>query len=240
MEPNPGYDGWSVWGPVGLVGIAAVWTVVLVFGFAVKQVWVISRYLSPLSPALLLAMAVIAEWLMRGTAITNSTRVAGRVIIVASVASTLIFNAWIFSAKVLPHARQFTVGVEECYLETGNWLKENTESNAVVAALDIGAIGFASERQILDLMGLVSPEVLVMGREMGFAELVESGLWLEIEVDGRRPTYFVDRNEGNPRWEGRTVRGVRFELLETCTLSGVGLNEPQPWTVALYRLVPGR
>jgi hypothetical protein len=48
----------------------------------------------------------------------------------------------------------------------------------------------------------------------------------------------VDRSDGKPRWEGRTVRGVRVELLDTCVIKGLGLNEPQPWTVALYRLVP--
>ena len=52
-----------------------------------------------------------------------------------------------------------------------------------------------------------------------------------------RASYLVDRSEGAPRWAGRTVRGVRFQLLETCIIEGMGLREPQPWTVALYRLV---
>jgi len=86
-------------------------------------------------------------------------------------------------------------------------------------------------------MGLVSPEILAMGREMGFHDLVESGAWLHARSpDGRRPDYLVDRSEGIPRWRGRTMRGVTFELLETCLIEGVGLREPQPWTIALYRL----
>jgi hypothetical protein len=76
-----------------------------------------------------------------------------------------------------------------------------------------------------------------MGREMGFQNLVESGAWLHArDPAGRRPDYLVDRTEGPPRWAGRTVRGVTFELLDTCIIQGVGLSEPQPWTVALYRL----
>lgn len=108
----------------------------------------------------------------------------------------------------------------------------------MVAALDIGAVGWASERRVLDLMGLVSPEIMELGRSMGFDAMVESGVWLRPE-HGDRPGWLVDRSEGAPRWAGRTVGGVTFELVDTCTLRGVGLREPQPWTVALYRLVSG-
>jgi len=51
--------------------------------------------------------------------------------------------------------------------------------------------------------------------------------------------WFVDRWPGPPRWDGRTVRGVTFELVDTCTIAGVGLREPQDWTVATYRLRAG-
>jgi hypothetical protein len=48
----------------------------------------------------------------------------------------------------------------------------------------------------------------------------------------------VDRTDGPPRWDGRIVEGFRFELVRTCEMPGVGLRESQPWTVALYRLIP--
>jgi hypothetical protein len=102
-------------------------------------------------------------------------------------------------------------------------------------------VGFASERRVLDLMGLVSPEILDLGLEMGFQEMVASGDWLRAGArPGEKfdaPDYLVDRSEGLPRWKGRTVHGIRFELLDTCIIEGVGLTAPGPWTVALYRLV---
>jgi hypothetical protein len=42
----------------------------------------------------------------------------------------------------------------------GQWLQENTPSQALVAAHDIGAIGYFAERPILDLAGLISPEII--------------------------------------------------------------------------------
>ncbi|MBK6898912.1 MAG: hypothetical protein IPH09_06465 [bacterium] len=119
---------------------------------------------------------------------------------------------------------------------TGLWLRDNTPPDAVVAALDIGALGYASERRVMDLAGLVSPEVRSLGRDMGFEAMVASGRWLELEV----PDYLFDRTLGPPRWAGRTVGGVEFELLETCGIASVGLREADPWTYALYRLVDRR
>ncbi len=68
--------------------------------------------------------------------------------------------------------------------------------------------------------------------------MVESGLWLRNDLrDGPPPAWFVDRHEGPPRWVGKTVRGVTFELVDSCVIHGVGLREMQDWTVATYRLV---
>lgn len=229
---------WSVWGPVALVGIAGTWSLALVAGYALKQVWVISRYLAPLAPVILLALAIMAEWLMSGLGRRSIARERSRRAIVAGVVLTLALNAWIMIGQVVPHARNLRAGLEECYLAMGDWLRENTEPDAVVAALDIGAVGWTSDRRVLDLMGLVSPDMLELGRGMGFTEMVESGVWVR-GGGGPAPSYLVDRSLDGPRWEGRTVGGVRFELLRTCTMSGVGLREPQPWITALYRLDSG-
>ena len=234
--PAPGVGPWSVWGPVALVGIAATWTAILVLGYAAKGVWVISRYVSPLTPVHVLAMAVLAEWLVLEPGPRGTGRRARRALLYGGVALHLALNGWLLAGRVAPHARTFPEGLRSCYLGTGAWLRENTPPDAVVAALDIGAVGWASDRRVLDLMGLVSPGIMELGRDMGFAEMVESGAWLGAPGPDR-PTWLVDRSEDGPRWAGRVVGGVRFELVDTCEIRGVGLREPQPWTVALYRLV---
>jgi hypothetical protein len=40
------------------------------------------------------------------------------------------------------------------------WIAENTPDNALIASHDIGAIGYFGERPLLDLAGLISPEVI--------------------------------------------------------------------------------
>jgi len=237
--PAPGIGPWSVWGPVALTGIALTWAATLLGGYAIKQVWIISRYVSPLGPVLLLTMGVVMEWLLNSSGLPQARKQSGKTIILVGLIITLVVNWWILVGQVVPHAQKFPVGVKNCYLGMGEWLSENSAEDAVVAALDIGAIGYASDRRVLDLMGLVSPEILELGLSMGFEEMVASGAWLNTRESGsgRCPDYFIDRSDGAPRWEDKTVHGVRFELIDTCIIEGVGLREPQPWTVALYRLV---
>jgi hypothetical protein len=50
--------------------------------------------------------------------------------------------------------------IEGEMVATAGWLRENTPPDALVAAHDIGAIGYFSERPLLDLAGLVSPEII--------------------------------------------------------------------------------
>lgn len=43
---------------------------------------------------------------------------------------------------------------------TAKWIEANTETDALIGAHDIGALGYFSKRRILDMAGLVSPEVI--------------------------------------------------------------------------------
>jgi len=48
---------------------------------------------------------------------------------------------------------------------TAKWIGENTPEDALVAAHDIGALGYYGKRKIIDLAGLVSPEVISFIRD---------------------------------------------------------------------------
>ncbi|KAA3647236.1 MAG: hypothetical protein DWQ07_06970 [Chloroflexi bacterium] len=55
--------------------------------------------------------------------------------------------------------------IETEMVDTARWIAENTEANAIIAAHDIGAIGYFAPRTILDLAGLVSPDVVPFIRD---------------------------------------------------------------------------
>jgi len=224
-----------------MTGILATWTVLLLGGYALKQVWVISRYVSPLLPVFVLVLGGWSAWMTFDREIALGkrwyvTKKMGSIVSVLLVCGILYFasNAILLSAKIRPHTIQLSHGVEACFFGMGEWLRDNTPQDTVVAAHDIGPLGYASGRRILDLAGLVSPEVLELGREMGFERMVASGAWLEAEV----PDYVYDRTNGPPRWDGVVMHGVHFEHVASCDVEGVGLREPETMVYTLYRLTP--
>ncbi len=50
-------------------------------------------------------------------------------------------------------------------VRTADWIDANLEENVVLAAHDIGALGYFSNRRILDLAGLISPDVIPFIRD---------------------------------------------------------------------------
>jgi hypothetical protein len=48
-------------------------------------------------------------------------------------------------------------GIAKPYWIIGNWLRENTPKDAKIALIEIGTVGWYSERYIIDILGLVNP-----------------------------------------------------------------------------------
>ena len=74
----------------------------------------------------------------------------------------------VWAAFTLQGAARYTTDVT--FIQTNmvapaQWVAAHTEPDALVAAHDIGAIGYFGQRQILDLAGLVSPEVIPFIRD---------------------------------------------------------------------------
>ena len=55
--------------------------------------------------------------------------------------------------------------IDTFMVQPANWIKANTTSDAVIAVHDIGAMGFFAQRNLLDLAGLVNPEVIPIIRD---------------------------------------------------------------------------
>ena len=72
--------------------------------------------------------------------------------------------------------------IEGEMVDVAHWLAENTPQDALIASHDIGAIGYFSERPLLDLAGLISPEVIPF-----LADEEELGRYLQVS----NATYLV-------------------------------------------------
>jgi len=118
------------------------------------------RYLLPLLPVLLtLGVLGWADLWQRWQA-GRTAWITQRVWALTILATTLVFG-WLGA-----NAFATDVAIIETEMVRGaRWIRANTGPSALVAAHDIGALGYYGQRSILDLAGLVSPEVIPILRD---------------------------------------------------------------------------
>jgi len=74
----------------------------------------------------------------------------------------------------------------EVYREIGQWLQENTPSEASIGALEVGIIGYYAQRPIVDFAGLIQPQV---ARQFTSATTYQdSGAWT---IQSYQPDYVL-------------------------------------------------
>jgi arabinofuranosyltransferase len=112
---------------------------------------------------------------------------------------------------LVPGSWRYAWGVQNInamQVALGHWVSRHTPGSAILALNDIGAIAFISRRPILDLMGLVTPDILPYRRDG------ESGVIRFVEE--RCPDYLVIFPAWFPRLSSmperyREVHRVRLE-----------------------------
>ncbi len=85
-------------------------------------------------------------------------------------ATLVIATAILVFAFSLIGAGQYStdVAIIDCEMvQTAQWIASNTPPGAIVAAHDVGALGYWYPKPIIDLAGLVSPEVVPFMRDEG-------------------------------------------------------------------------
>jgi len=131
------------------------------------------RYLMPVIPVLLgLGIGGTAHWLRLkvvsgiGQAELSLPRLVSRAWLLAFVVVAMAF--WGLGARAYQSDVQI---IESEMVQTAKWINQNTPSDALIAAHDIGALGYFGGRRILDMAGLISPDVIpLMGNEAGLRE----------------------------------------------------------------------
>jgi hypothetical protein len=185
---------WFFWLTCGLalLGIfwatwrARAWWLILAWTglyFVAYTLLGVSRYFwyyAPLVPGLIIAAGLGAEalyhvmsargWHASGILLTTA--------IILAIVIAQCTNLWYMSHRLDPR-----IGI---YRAVGEWLKENTHPKALVGTLEVGAIGYYSDRPIVDFAGLIQPDVAMqLNKDTTYAD---SANWA---VQHYRPEYIV-------------------------------------------------
>ena len=121
------------------------------------------RYLLPIIPIILLygvvGTALLIDWLK-----VRSTRPLARVLRQAYVIAIIVLFVLYIPIGAVAYATDVAIIHGEMVV-VAQWLDRNVPPDALIAAHDIGAIGYFTGRPILDLAGLISPEVIPFIRD---------------------------------------------------------------------------
>lgn len=116
------------------------------------------RYLIPIIPVVVLYGVIGTAQLANRAG--RWARVIGRVLALSIAAITIGF----LPIGAVAYATDVSI-IDGEMVTVARWIDAHVPANAVVAAHDIGALGYFTRRPLLDLAGLISPEVIPFIRD---------------------------------------------------------------------------
>jgi hypothetical protein len=197
LLPGAVYAVWQGWKRRQWVTLAAaLWWAgyTAIYALALPVDYQHGRYLIPAMPVFFVLGWVGSVGLLGRLSASPRQRLtlfAGRLLLGLIWAAFLVQGAVAYAGDVAI--------IETEMVPVARWLAENTSPEALIAAHDIGAIGYFSGRNVLDLAGLISPEVIPFIRDeaqlaayldrRGAAYLVTFPGWYPRLVIGRERVY---------------------------------------------------
>jgi len=195
------------------------WVVLLPAAYLLRDVFAVSRYYEIMLPFVLFLGA--AELLGR--------RWGVRLWVLQMLFAVGLTTFWIS-----PSVRAFSSSIDAALGDIAGWLRENTDADDMVAIYDIGIVGFRSERPILDLGGLIQPDLNEIRDRIDDEEIVRRGLFLNFG----NPSYLVHRAPVAAALAGAPLGDRVAEPILSREVSNLGLRQPEPVQYTLYRLLP--
>jgi hypothetical protein len=194
--------------PLGVLGIWHIarkgrawwlplaWTVCAFSAYVVMGVTRYFWYYVPMVPGVVLVVASGVDWIRNRLSRARLGRRWRQALIAGLVAALLAPNVQgLFHLYTYPDPRVAT------YREIGQWIDAHLPQEASVGTLEVGIIGYYSQRPIVDFAGLIQPEMHTqMNRETTYQD---TATWA---VQRYRPTVLVLHSSWFPRWQESVLR----------------------------------
>ncbi len=135
-----------------------LWGVALILLYAVMLPleYQHGRYVIPALPALIVVGVVGIAWLLHLT----RTSLMGRVLVrVVAGTAAVLFMIFAFGLGLSAYVQDVTI-INEEMVDTALWIDGNIAPDDLLATHDIGAVGYFAPRPLIDIAGLISPDVI--------------------------------------------------------------------------------
>jgi len=142
-------------------------TLIGLYAMALPAIYDHGRYLMPLIPLIVIYGIQGVEQLLK--------RFTPAPLLRSTVWLSLfgmVFLLWINGASDYAYRVQL---FDTVHVQAAQWINTHTSQDAIIATHDIGIIGYTTERQIVDLAGLVTPEIVpIMNDQQKMADYVRA------------------------------------------------------------------
>jgi hypothetical protein len=133
------------------------YTVIYTAGYTLLNVPVAEWYYAPLTPGLILLAALgVGAFADSISHITHYALRFTPVVIVAAIGALLLIPEYRASTQLIAQGPDWKA---LAYPVVGRWIRDNTAPTISLATIDIGHLGYYSQRRIVDMAGLVQPDV---------------------------------------------------------------------------------
>ncbi|PJF40472.1 MAG: hypothetical protein CUN54_05185 [Phototrophicales bacterium] len=145
---------WQAW----FYLLPLLWGVLLIAIYAARlpAPYQHGRYVIPSLPSFIVVSLVGVLWFAKQTRRSFAGRVVSRVLLIAA-GIMFVYMGVVLGPQI--YRRDVEI-IDQEMVKTALWIEENIAKDALLAVHDIGAVGYFAPRPILDLAGLVSPEVV--------------------------------------------------------------------------------
>lgn len=168
MIPAAVIGGYWLWRRMNYGRLAIAWMLVF-FGFYLfSSTRLFFWYVAPIYPIYLLFATASVNWLWERLPIKQ--QLSRNNVLVVGVAATVVLLIGLKGP--VNYYRDYQVTLESVHMAIGDYLYRQVEATEIVAAEDIGYMGYYSHRPILDRDGLVSPVAVPYNREGQYLQLV--------------------------------------------------------------------
>ena len=139
-----------------------IWAIgyLIMFALRLPVTYQHGRYAIPMMPAYFICGLIGTLSSIRLNSPNLYRRVVSRSLVIAG--GMVLFSFWFLGARA--YARDVAI-IESEMVNTARWVAANIERNSVIAAHDIGALGYFTQHRLVDLAGLVSPEIIPFIRD---------------------------------------------------------------------------
>jgi hypothetical protein len=208
------------------------WVGLLPILYVMRGVPVLSRYLVPTLPVLAwLAWRSVERW-WAGEEPDPGLRPGAALLGIGLASLALVQNLVVYRQAVLPQVQSFSAGMRQSLIPWGHWFGEHTPPGATIAAPDIGAIGYYSNRRVLDLAGLVTPAMVPVLEH----ELPEDVVARFSFTRVGRPDYLVDRAPRAYDLLSRSPYAAALVPIGNASVPNLGIARPGAVTYSIYRI----